>query len=106
MGGAASASACCLALVDNCESDACRNFIIEKRRDCFGVASCTGGDTGRSSGSVSSGEENAMAGADDCGVSSSESDARASLRGSCSLSLPARLSAAEAAPGGPGTSSE
>lgn len=92
--------------MDSCESDACLNFIIEKRRVCFGVASCTGGDAGRSSGSVSPGEENAMAGADDCGVSSSESDVRVSLRGSCSLSLPALVSAAAAAPGGPGTSSE
>lgn len=46
-----------------------------------------------------------MAGADDCDVNSSESGVRVSLRGSCSLSLPALLSAA-AAPGGPGTSSE
>lgn len=47
-----------------------------------------------------------MAGADVCGVSSSDSDARSSRRGSCSLSLPALASAAAAPPGGPGTSSE
>lgn len=43
-------SACSLALVDRCESEAWRDFIIAKGRNF--VDSCTGGDPPRSSGIV------------------------------------------------------